>query len=533
MEVGHRDLGRGDQVQLVARDDVHLVLLVRDLPGAARRSGIDDRGRPDLREAVLDRVRPQEEVDEGALEGGPRGAIHGEPGAGDLGAALQVQMRSRSATSQCGSRSHVAPPDAAPALLSSAADTRRGSTSPQVRTVTLSSGPPTGTSGSAGFGMRSSASSRSASIPAIDKSSASMRSPTRVDAARSSATSAPCGSAPPRTASPIRFDALLRSAFRLSLSARSVRRRSSSSSARSTSAGSSRLSMAPRRMTSGSARSRCSPTLMRHLPWTGRRQVLRPGHRPSRRPEPAAHEARVEPREEPAGARPVGPAEERRVEGGEGATVGDAALARGGEDQALPRVAGSGRVRLGGGAERRQEGPLRVRESLDLRRHAVRADGDAGPSGAYDSARLGRRGRAPRASAPPPGRADRPSPRRRGRRCPRPDAREGRGARTPAGTRRPTRGGRSADDLREREDPLGVRGSSPFTCRPAVAAARRSSSSKSRGMASVPSGSNSIAWLGAGPKEEKPEGLRGEEPPPSGGPRPLAPWTWTSCVRRC
>ena len=32
MQVRDRDLGRRDQVQLVAGDDVHLVFLVRDLP---------------------------------------------------------------------------------------------------------------------------------------------------------------------------------------------------------------------------------------------------------------------------------------------------------------------------------------------------------------------------------------------------------------------------------------------------------------------------------------------------------------------
>ena len=52
-------------------------------------------------------------------------------------------------------------------------------------------------------------------------------------------------------ASPIRFEAALRSAFRVSLSPSSWRRRVSSSSARSTSAGSSPLSIAPRRISVG------------------------------------------------------------------------------------------------------------------------------------------------------------------------------------------------------------------------------------------------------------------------------------------
>ena len=46
-------------------------------------------------------------------------------------------------------------------------------------------------------------------------------------------------------------------------------------------------------------------------------------------------------------------------------------------------------------------------------------------------------------------------------------------------------------------------GSSPLTSRPAVAAAIRSNSSNSRGIASVPSGSNSIAWLGRGRRNRK------------------------------
>ncbi len=89
----------------------------------------------------------------------------------------------------------------------------------------------------------------------------------------SSATSGPFEAAPALMASPIRLLAALRSAFRPSLSPSSARRRASSSSARSTSAGSSPLSMAPWRMTSGSSRSRCSPTLMPHHPLGPRRPL--------------------------------------------------------------------------------------------------------------------------------------------------------------------------------------------------------------------------------------------------------------------
>ena len=53
VDVGDGHLGGRHQVQLVARDDVHLVFLVRDLPRAARGCRVDDGRRPDLGEAVL------------------------------------------------------------------------------------------------------------------------------------------------------------------------------------------------------------------------------------------------------------------------------------------------------------------------------------------------------------------------------------------------------------------------------------------------------------------------------------------------
>ncbi len=70
---------------------------------------------------------------------------------------------------------------------------------------------PTGTSGSAGFGIRRSASSSSASTRPISASSAAIRSPAATDAARSDATSGPSGAAPPLIASPTCFEAAFRS----------------------------------------------------------------------------------------------------------------------------------------------------------------------------------------------------------------------------------------------------------------------------------------------------------------------------------
>ena len=95
MKVGDRDLGRRDQEQLVARDDVHLVFLVRDLagPGGARR--VDDGGRPHLGHPVLAGVHVEEPVDQPALERRSGAQVDGEPGPGDLGAAGVVEDAER------------------------------------------------------------------------------------------------------------------------------------------------------------------------------------------------------------------------------------------------------------------------------------------------------------------------------------------------------------------------------------------------------------------------------------------------------
>ena len=72
MEVGDRDLGGRDQVQLVAGHDVHLVFLVRDLAGAAGRRRVDHGRRPDLGEPVLAGVHVEEHSDQRALEAASR-----------------------------------------------------------------------------------------------------------------------------------------------------------------------------------------------------------------------------------------------------------------------------------------------------------------------------------------------------------------------------------------------------------------------------------------------------------------------------
>ena len=90
VQVRDRDLGRRDQVQLVAGHDVHLVFLVGDLARTGGAGGIDDRGRPDLGEAVLPRMDIEEPADEPALERRPGALVHGESGTRDLRAARVV-----------------------------------------------------------------------------------------------------------------------------------------------------------------------------------------------------------------------------------------------------------------------------------------------------------------------------------------------------------------------------------------------------------------------------------------------------------
>ena len=214
MQVRDRDLGRRDQVQLVAGDDVHLVFLVRDLAGAGRARRVDDGRRPDLGEAVLAGVDVEEPADESALEGRAGALVDREPGAGDLGAAgvvddverlTELPVRLARPGGTAGRRvgadlaverlvvgEHLAPgPDRDVRLLATDRDVRDRPGS-----------------GCAGAGRRAPASisARLASRPVI-------RSPAATDAALSSATSGPSGFAPPLIASPIRLEAALRSAF--------------------------------------------------------------------------------------------------------------------------------------------------------------------------------------------------------------------------------------------------------------------------------------------------------------------------------
>ena len=177
-----------------------------------------------------------------ALERRSGALVDREAGAGDLGAAGVVDDVERLAELPVRPRVQVAPPAGASAPTSPTSGWSWASCSPHIRSVTLASSPPTGMSRSGGFGMRRSRSSRSPSVSAREASSAVIRTPAAVEAARRSATSGPSGAAPPLIASPICFETVFRSALRASFSASSRRRSASSSMARSTSAGSSPLS---------------------------------------------------------------------------------------------------------------------------------------------------------------------------------------------------------------------------------------------------------------------------------------------------
>ena len=248
MEVGDRDLGGRDQVQVVARRDVHLVFLVGDLPGAARGRRVHDRRRPDLGEAVLGGVDVQEPGDQAALEPRAGALVDREPGAGDLRAARVVDDVECLADLPVGPalpggavRRHdlagavLAPgPDRDVGLLAAHRDLGVGGVGDaQEQVLEL------------GLGRRQ------LGVDLVDAQAGRRRRGTQLAPPRGRPGARRRGW-PRRSA----CEAALRSALRPSDSDWSRRRRASTSMARSTSAGSSRLSMAPWRIRSGSSRSR-------------------------------------------------------------------------------------------------------------------------------------------------------------------------------------------------------------------------------------------------------------------------------------
>ena len=91
VEVSDRHLGGGDQVEVVERHDIHLGLLVGELPCAVTRSLVDHVGRLHLEITGL-RGLVEEELDQRALELGSLAEIYREAGTGDLDAELEVDQ---------------------------------------------------------------------------------------------------------------------------------------------------------------------------------------------------------------------------------------------------------------------------------------------------------------------------------------------------------------------------------------------------------------------------------------------------------
>ena len=513
VEVGDRDLGRRHEVQVVAGDDVHLVFLVRDLAGAAGRRGVDHGRRPDLGEAVLAGVDVEEPVDQGALEARARAACRpGSPEPVIFAPRSRSKMPRAAPSSQCGrrvpgraagrcvgadladqrlvARQLLAPgPDRDVGLLAADRDVGVGRVrDPQQQVVEL------------GLDRRPARrrSPRSGSPASVDgapegRDLRAVRRPRR----RGSPRRSPC-------------EAALRSALRRSPSAeqRAARRVD----------GQGRIDdrrilalvdralrgsrPAPRAALQPDAHRRALPT----------RSPARPAGGPS---QPLDDERRLEAGQQPAGARAVGAAEERQVEGAERAARRQArpSPARR-EDQRLPGVARAGRVArsaaVGEGREDRPAG--RSSSAGRLVRQASCWTAIRARSGAYVSSQASRggdplaRGSPPRArvSGAPFSAAIRAADvdARDLERAGRDGAKAGRKPRPPPAT---SASGRAASSGRRARGPAG---SSPLTSRPAVASAIRSNSSNSRGMASVPSGSNSIAWLRPRPQEEEAELLR-------------------------
>ena len=357
MEVRDGDLGGGDQVEVVARDDVHLVLLVRDLPGPARGGGVHDGRRPDLGEPVLRGVDVEEEVDERALERRAGAAVDGEAGAGDLGAALEVEdaeplrdVPVRPALPRCvaggGVRADLA-----------REGTTRGRSSPHVRTVTFASSPPTGTSGSAGFGIRRSEAPRARPRRAASSaSSTAIRSPTAIDAARRAADLGAGGvrAAAHRLADPLRRRvALALQPVALARAGRAGARRAASASVDERGV----LALVDGALADDV---RFLPEPLEADAHDAPLAVMAAAAREPRDDE----RGRLEPREEPAGAGAVGPAEERGVERREG-TAGRDVRRPGGvrRSRACQAVAGGGRRGVCRVGERRRGTPAARAES--------------------------------------------------------------------------------------------------------------------------------------------------------------------------
>ena len=90
MDVGERDLGRGDQVHALGRGFEQVLLKLGELRGAQQGVAVDDDGRPPFLKAAL-QVRVDKERDERPLEHGAQAAEQHKARAGELGGPLHVE----------------------------------------------------------------------------------------------------------------------------------------------------------------------------------------------------------------------------------------------------------------------------------------------------------------------------------------------------------------------------------------------------------------------------------------------------------
>ena len=302
------------------------------------RGGVDDGRRPDLGEAVLAGVDVEEPVDQAALERGAGALVDREAGAGDLGAAgvvedverlaelpVRLARPGRAAGRRVGAdlaldrlvaRQQLAPrPDRDVGLLATDRDVGVGRVRDAQEQVV----------------------ERRLGRRRARRRAPSIRSPAAVDAARSSATSGPSGAAPALIASPIRFEAALRSALSASLSPSSRRR--------------SRVEL------EGPVDERRVLALVDRALADGVRLVAEPLQPDAHAAPPpcraAASRSRpmtnvaIEAGEQPAGPRPVRPAEERTVERRERASAASRPPSVGRREDARParrRRAGGARL---------------------------------------------------------------------------------------------------------------------------------------------------------------------------------------------
>ena len=90
-DVGHRDFGSRDQVEIVAFDAEQIVGELRELTGPPQRLGGDEKRDVDLPVPVLARVHVEHELDQGAVQARESSAEADESASGELRGQLEIE----------------------------------------------------------------------------------------------------------------------------------------------------------------------------------------------------------------------------------------------------------------------------------------------------------------------------------------------------------------------------------------------------------------------------------------------------------